>query len=140
MISYIVLVLTLGVVKLSVLLLYRRLFVGRFFNGYSLTMSALVVLWSLSFTFAYAFQCGTKLSYYWTSAATIEEYCDNTNAIDLGFVVSDVMTDLLLLATPLPIIWRLQLSMPQRIGLCGIFLLGLLQVTVSPSKVAQSDR
>lgn len=46
----------------------------------------------------------TELWYFWTSAATIEKYCDNTDAIELGFVVSDVATDLMILAIPLPIV------------------------------------
>ena len=126
MILYIMLTLTLGVIKLSVLLLYRRLFVGSLFHHYSMTMCMVTVLWSLSFCFAFAFQCGTRLQYFWTSVAAIEEHCDDTNAIELAFVVTDVATDLMVLAIPQPIVWKLHLSTPQKVGLCGIFLLGTL--------------
>lgn len=115
-----------GTVKLSVLLLYRRLFVGRFFQRYSLSMCVVIVLWSLSFFFASAFECGFNIAYYWTSVAAVEEYCDNLNASDLGFVMSDVITDLMILIIPIPIIWRLQMSTTNKIGLTGVFLLGLL--------------
>lgn len=117
---------TFGVIKLSVLLLYRRLFLGRLFNRYSLAMCAVIILWSLSFFFAFAFQCHTDIVHWWTSAATIEKYCDNTNALNLAFVISDVLTDLMILIIPIPIVWKLQMSTTTKIGLTGIFLLGLL--------------
>lgn len=118
--------LTLGVIKLSVLLFYRRLFVGSIFRNYTLALCVIIVLWSFSFFFATAFQCGTHLDSYWTSVALIEKYCTNTAAIDLGFAVSDVVTDLMIIATPQPVVWQLQMSKPQKLALCGIFGLGLL--------------
>ena len=118
--------LTFGIIKLSVLLLYRRLFVGSLFNFYSLVMSGVIALWSLSFFFAFAFQCGTDIANWWTSAATIETYCDNTSALIVCFAISDVITDLMILITPLPIVWRLQMSVANKVGLTAIFLLGML--------------
>ena len=115
-----------GVIKMSVLLLYRRLFVGRSFNHYSLIMCGVIALWSLGFFFAFAFECGTDLANYWTSAETIERYCVNTDALDVGFVISDVLTDVFILAIPIPIIWKLHMSIVNKVGLTCIFLLGLL--------------
>ena len=124
--SYLVMSLTFGIIKLSVLLLYRRLFVGSLFNFYSLAMCVVIALWSLSFFFAFAFQCGTNIANWWTSAATIEAYCDNTSALIVGFGISDVITDVMILTTPLPIVWRLQMSIANKVGLTAIFLLGML--------------
>ena len=124
--SYLIMSLTFGVIKLSVLLLYRRLFVGSLFNSYSLAMCGVIALWSLSFFFAFAFQCGTDIANWWTSAATIEAYCDNTSALNVAFVISDVITDVMILIIPLPIVWRLQMSTANKVGLTVIFLLGLL--------------
>lgn len=118
--------LTYGIIKLSVILLYRRLFVGRLFNRYSLALCVVIALWSLSFFFAFAFQCGTDIANWWTSPATIKAYCDNTNAVILGLVISDVLTDVMILLIPIPIIWKLQMSTKNKIGLTGVFLLGLL--------------
>lgn len=115
-----------GVIKMSVLLLYRRLFVGRSFNHYSLVMCGVIALWSLGFLFAFAFECGTNLANYWTSVHTIEQYCVNTDALYVGFVVSDILTDIMILAIPIPIVWKLQMSVVNKVGLTCIFLLGLL--------------
>ena len=76
--------------------------------------------------FAFAFMCGPDLSNAWISLATYEEHCDNTSALSLAFVASDVGTDLLALAIPIPIVWKLQKTALQRLAICGIFLLGLL--------------
>ena len=124
--SYLVMCLVFGTIKLSVLLLYRRLFVGRLFNLYSLALCGVIVLWSLSFFFAFAFQCGTDIVNWWTSPATIEAYCDNTSALIVAFSISDVVTDIMILTIPLPIVWRLQMSTANKVGLTGIFLLGML--------------
>ena len=124
--TYLIMCLTFGMIKLSVLLLYRRLFVGPIFNLYSLAMCGVIALWSLSFFFALAFQCGTHIAASWTSLAMIEAYCDNTSALNVAFVVSDVITDVMILIIPLPIVWRLQMSTANKIALTGIFLLGML--------------
>ena len=119
-------ILAFGVIKMSVLLLYRRIFVGRTFNHYSLVMCGVIALWALGFFFAVAFSCGTNLANFWTSAQTIEQYCVNTNALYLGFAISDVLTDILILAIPIPIVWKLHMSVENKVGLTCIFLLGSL--------------
>ena len=126
--SYLVMSLTFGFIKLSVLLLYRRLFVivGSLFKFYSLAMCGVIALWCLSFFFAFAFQCGTDITNWWTSVATVEAYCDNTSAIIVAFGISDVVTDIMILITPLPIVWRLQMSTANKVGLMAVFLLGML--------------
>ena len=115
-----------GVIKMSVLLLYRRLFVGRSFNHYSLVMCGVIALWSLGFLFGFAFQCGTDITNYWTSLKTVQKYCASHHAMNFGFAISDVLTDLLILAIPIPIVWKLQMSIATKVGLTCIFLLGLL--------------
>ena len=102
-----VLALTLGTIKLSVILLYRRIFIGRLFNHYTLALCALIAFWSLSFIFATAFQCDAHIECWWSSISTMREHCVDTAALSLGFGISDVITDLMVLAIPLPIIWKL---------------------------------
>ena len=118
--------LTYGLIKLSVLFLYRRLFFGTVFRWYSLAVLILLASWSIAFFFAFAFQCGTHPQYWWTSVETIQKYCSRDDISSLVFAVTDVFTDLLVLATPIPIIWKLQMSRTNKIGLSFIFMLGLL--------------
>ena len=120
--------LTFGMIKLSVVFLYQRLFLGNFFHYYTIGLSCLIVAWSLAFFFAFAFQCGTHPQYWWTSVDTIVKYCDNDAQSGLAFAISDVITDLMVLGTPLPIIWTLQKTGAEKVGLSVIFGLGFLYV------------
>lgn len=89
-------------------------------------MCVVIVFWSAAFFLAHVFGCGTHMAYLWTSPATLEEHCVNLGELSLGFGVSDVLTDIMTLAIPIPIVWKLQLSMANKFCLMGIFLLGLL--------------
>ena len=117
-------------IKLAVLFFYRRIFVGRVFKWYSSILSFVLVAWALAFAFAFAFQCGTHPEWWWTSLETIAK-CNNSAWSNLGFAVSDVATDLLVLVTPLPIIWKLQRGVGDKIGLSLIFGLGLLSTAAA---------
>ena len=118
--------LTYGLIKLSVLFMYRRLFFGRVFRWYSMAVLLLIASWAIAFFFAFAFQCGTHPQYWWTSVSTIQKYCDDDAISTLVFAVTDVFTDLVVLATPIPIIWKLQMTNTNKLGLSLIFMLGLL--------------
>ena len=72
--------------------------------------------------------CGSNAANWWTSVTTIMEHCTNTNALELSFAVTDVLTDILVLAIPIPIVWKLQISSANKFALTGIFLLGALSV------------
>lgn len=124
---------TLGIVKLSVVLLYRRIFqVSPTFNIYSIILCVLIVVWSVSFFFANIFQCGSHFWASWTSRKTIAKFCDNINDTTVAFCLTDVITDLLVLLAPAPMIWRLHMSVAERVGLIGIFALGFLWVSLPP--------
>lgn len=109
-------------VKLSVLLLYRRIFpltwplwICAFLSvGYAIAVSV---------TISVACQ---PTSYFWTQWA---EPLGGKCVVDLqafyiwnGF--ANLMTDVIILCVPLPIIWKLQMPRKQKIAVCGIFLLG----------------
>ena len=119
---------TYGTLKLSVLLLYRRIFVGRMFQRVSLAMVVLVALWVTAFFFGTLFQCGRRPEWFWQSSAAVKEHCFHYKYIQLGHASSDVATDLMVLALPVPPIWKLHMSMVQKISLTFTFLLGLVLV------------
>ena len=125
-IGYIVMAIAFGVIKLSVLLLYRRIFIGSLFHVWSLTICGLIIMWSLSFTLGFGFECGTDASHLWRSTKDSTSHCIDTTSISMAFAVSDLITDLLILAIPIPFVLRLQKSLGERLQICGIFLLGLL--------------
>lgn len=120
---------TYGCLKLSVLFLFRRIFLGKTFSITSIIVTVIVSLWAVSFFFATLFQCGKRPSYLWESPKALAQHCGDYKYIQLGHATSDVATDLLVLGIPIPIIWKLHMSAQQRIGLLFVFLLGYMYVT-----------
>ena len=128
--------LTYGCIKLSVLFLYRRLFIGTTFHYYSLTLCALLFTWTLAFFFAFAFSCGVHPEYWWLSPTTRAK-CDYAafRKYNLAFAVSDVVTDLMVLLTPLPIVWKLKMSIGERVGVSVVFGLGFLSTAAAVARL-----
>ncbi|KAL2835487.1 hypothetical protein BJY01DRAFT_252611 [Aspergillus pseudoustus] len=114
---------TVPMVKLSVLLLYRRIF--------RLTW-ALYFCAFLSIGYMIAVTAGISLacvptSYFWT------QWVDPLNGghcrINLYLFylwngVANLFTDVIILCLPMPIVWRLQMPRSQKWAISGIFLLG----------------
>ena len=96
----------------------------------------LIALWTTAFFFARVFACGTHFRAFWGTSKSIVEYCGPYQAIELGFGVSDIATDLFVLATSVPSVWRLQMPRTQKIVLTVIFLLGLMSTASAAVRVA----
>ena len=121
-------IVTYGALKLSALLFFRRIFVGNLFNLVSIAATILVVGWAVAFFFATLFQCGRDPAWLWTSTKDVMVHCSDYKYIQLGYATSDVATDLVVLAIPLPIIWKLHMSVAQKLRLTFTFLLGYMYV------------
>jgi hypothetical protein len=97
----------LGAVKLSFVFFYRRIFTKNAapkFNIATWFMIGLIIAWTLSFFFAITFICGTDFSAYWTSTTVEKANCVDTDALHNAFAVSDVITDLLIITLPIPMV------------------------------------
>ncbi|KAH7413886.1 hypothetical protein DE146DRAFT_750076 [Phaeosphaeria sp. MPI-PUGE-AT-0046c] len=122
-------ILSIGLIKLSVLLLYRRLFnVSRIFNIYSAVLIALTVFWTVGFLAANIFQCGTYPAAAWTSGKMLIKYCDDISMATTSRAITNAVMDLLIVVSPLPIIWQMRMSLTQKIQVTGIFALGFMAV------------
>ena len=100
-------VLALGLVKLSVLYFYRRIFsVKAFYKPFdvaALLMTWTVILWTILFFFAFLFSCGTHIDANWTTLENSAQYCVIPNLI-IALVSSDMICDFLILMLPLPMV------------------------------------
>ena len=96
-------VISLGLIKMSCMLFYRRIF--RNGNTASTiawwTIVAIVIIWAISFFFTELLICGPNVYYLWSTLEN-EEKCNNTQIIQNTFASSDVFTDLLVLIYPIP--------------------------------------
>ncbi|APA08412.1 hypothetical protein sscle_03g031820 [Sclerotinia sclerotiorum 1980 UF-70] len=134
-ISQLLIIPALGALKLSVVMLYRRIFVGKTFNTISIIVCIVIVAWTISFFFATVFECGRDLGLLWHSLKTFKMDCGKYKYIQLGHAASDVATDLIVLALPLPVIWNLHMTKERKIGLSLIFLLGLLSTAAGTARL-----
>lgn len=142
--------LALGLNKISVLFMYRRIFsISRRMRVIILTTIVLVGAWIVALFFAEVFQCSTKFWANWGSSYDIRTQCNKTTMIVFAVCLTDSIFDLTILVMPIPLvcakssllnsdvklifrqIWQLRLSTEKKIGLLSIFLLGVVYVCSS---------
>ena len=111
--------------KLSILHLYRRIFSNRTFHMAIWYMYAITLLWGVSFFFVNLFRC-IPVSYAWRAMMS-PHHCISLSA-NYANAVSTILTDLMILVSPMPLIWRLQMPTRQKIIVSAMFLLGALYV------------
>ena len=110
--------------KTSFLFLYYRIFgVVKYFR-YALWGTAIIV-WSFwAACTIVAFLGCLPFARNWDR--TIPGHCVNLTAFFRWNGVCNLLIDFLILLLPLPMVWRLNISIRQRIELSGVFLLGVL--------------
>ncbi|EED16333.1 conserved hypothetical protein [Talaromyces stipitatus ATCC 10500] len=115
---------SLGFSKTSVLCFYRRVFfISHRFMIVNTVLIVVVVLWAVSFFFATAFQCRDPTTL-WSTFEYARTNCVDTIPFYYAVSISGFITDIMILASPLPVIYRLRLPLKSRIAVAGIFLLG----------------
>ncbi|OAG24768.1 hypothetical protein CC77DRAFT_1005711 [Alternaria alternata] len=124
-----------ALIRISVGLFYHRLFSVACPNfRYQVHANTLLnVIWLVGLNLAAAFEC-TPVSAFWDKGIEGAK-CMPTLNIQLGSVVPSVVLDLIALIMPLPIIWKLQLSMQRKVMLLGTFVLGYSVIFLSVGRL-----
>ncbi|CAJ2507426.1 Uu.00g086120.m01.CDS01 [Anthostomella pinea] len=118
------------VIKLSVLLFYRRIFAIRAARLVNNVFIGLTAAWGISFTFAVAFQC-TPVSTLWEKFEyEYEPYCVQVFPLYFGHAISDLILDVFIFILPIPHLWSLKMPQRQKLAVGGIFLLGAIVVAI----------
>ena len=133
--------LSLGVIKTSVLLFYRRIFCtgsNRKFHWASIVMVALTIAWTIGFLVPMAIPCKPPQMPPSPMAKLppTHGWCSNLMAFQQAFVLSDFLMDLLVILFPVPVIWSLQMTRSRKAAVTGIFALGCLSVAASAARFA----
>ena len=108
--------------KLSVLLFYNRIFSIPKFRIVLYVLGATVAAWWIAMQFTVIFEC-TPIDFSWDQRGG-HGHCINLDKFFLGQAIPNIVTDIVLLSIPLPMIWHLQLPRSQKMALSGVFLLG----------------
>ncbi|KAF2726648.1 hypothetical protein EJ04DRAFT_452918 [Polyplosphaeria fusca] len=140
--SLIIFAATNGFVKLSVLAMYKRIFViaPSWRNArnifFAVTMT-IIGMWAVAFTFTYMFMCGVDYDIMWNAETQVVlQKCVNTFMVAYSHSISDFITDALVILIPLPFIWQLHLPLGRKLGVCFVFLLGVLSTAASGVRLA----
>lgn len=114
-------------IKISILLMYRRIFsVDSSFRLHSLLLGIVVVAFWFAATVATIFYC-RPFGYSWMGLE-LNKHCFDYNAFWMATGIIEVVIDVTILALPVRMVLKLQLTRKQRALITFIFLLGSLQV------------
>ena len=108
-------------VKLSVLFLYRRLFPNRRLHIIIYCVGAFIVCYTIAGVLVPIFEC-RPVEAAWEPFVKGDCVQLNTESIVTGLF--NVITDVVTLILPMPMLWRLQISRNRKLQLTGMFLTG----------------
>jgi len=96
-----------GFIKMSFVLFYRRLFlvdktIQRCRNIYLHGLAAVVISCTVAFFMAILFSCRGHVAAWWQPPETRHESCIDISSMLLAFTISDFVTDVMIIATPMP--------------------------------------
>lgn len=112
-------------VKISILLLYRRIFTTPSFKRATTVVGIACISWLIAALFCLAFQCHTDAERY-NADSIFSSQCIDLKAYWAATTGSNMALDLVILCMPLYMVWNLKLATHQKIWLSGTFALGTL--------------
>ncbi|KAI1384737.1 uncharacterized protein F4822DRAFT_371725 [Hypoxylon trugodes] len=122
-VTQLLMIATYGFIKLSIIFFYRRIFImnaGDRFNLVTIICACAIVAWTLAYIFAVAFDCGTHWGAHWGAVADLFAYCHGgfeVQQIVESLLITDLITDVIIIALPMPRIWGLRLTLERKIDL-----------------------
>ncbi|KAF3766659.1 hypothetical protein M406DRAFT_355317 [Cryphonectria parasitica EP155] len=129
----------LGIIKLSVLFFYRRIFAIRAFRIINNVFIVITIAWTIAITFALAFQCYPVHNFWDLFESEYTEHCVEVTALYLAVAVSDMVLDILIFLLPVPHLYSLKMPLGRKLAVCGIFLLGSIVVACGVTRVIIFD-
>lgn len=110
--------------KLSILLMYHRIFEHvRYFRPVAVVLGTLVVAWGIISVSLSGFFC-VPFEKNWNPL--VQGRCMNVYAVWTANAVNTILTDVAILVLPMPKVWKLHLRAPQRVAILLTFALGFL--------------
>ncbi|GAB1314742.1 PTH11-type G-protein coupled receptor protein [Madurella fahalii] len=114
--------------KLSILLMYYRIFHVPYFKKVAYGIAAFIIAWVICITFLFIFICipVEKLWY-----PDLPGHCIDQVGTWIANAASTILSDIAILVLPIPQVWKLQLRRPEKVGITVAFCLGFFVVFAS---------
>ncbi|KAK2607151.1 hypothetical protein N8I77_005853 [Diaporthe amygdali] len=126
--------------KTSILLLYIRIFrVHHWFRYANYLLIAYIWMWGLSVCLVTILAC-KPVPFQWEQyAGATDGVCIDQLAFFRWVGPPNIIHDVVMLVIPLPVVWKLQMQLRQKLALSCVFLVGSLQVSSDPSYFPSSE-
>ncbi|KAI1329842.1 hypothetical protein F5Y16DRAFT_396950 [Xylariaceae sp. FL0255] len=121
---------TIGLTKLAICKLYRTLFPGKFVYIILCITAFILIATPVATVIALLVAC-RPFSANWGSAEEQKTHCFNKEALFVWASLPNIITDLVLLSIPLPIVWRLHTTAKLKVALSVTFVIGGLGLVAS---------
>ncbi|KAI9728970.1 MAG: hypothetical protein M1828_000055 [Chrysothrix sp. TS-e1954] len=129
-----------GFIKISIVYFYRRIFIVSKRSSFNLVthiFNVILFLWSVTFVLIVIFPCGRHVDVSWGPPDQQELWCQKIgHTSEEGLTTSDFILDIFLLLLPLPLIWKLHMSITRRLQVTGIIILGLSAIAASAVRLS----
>ena len=112
-------------VKISILLLYRRIFITGKYKKATMIVGLACLAWLVAALLCLAFQCHTDAERY-NAESLFSNQCIDLKAYWVSVTGSNMALDIVILSMPLYMVWSLRLATRRKVALSGIFALGAL--------------
>ncbi|KAL8787667.1 MAG: hypothetical protein Q9213_002098 [Squamulea squamosa] len=119
--SIVLYIVSLAATKVSILLLYRRIFPNREFHAIIWGVGLFVVAFTIANVLSIIFSC-RPINGAWNPLIKAKRI--NTEAAILAVACLTTATDFIILALPLPLVWKLHLPTVRKFQITLVFLLG----------------
>jgi hypothetical protein len=111
--------------KLSILLLYHRIFPSKTFTRILWAVGAFILAYTITSSMVNLLQC-VPIEANWNPKAAATAKCVKFGSELIALSTINAVTDLVLLVLPMPLLWRLHVNLKRKIQLMGMFALGAL--------------
>ncbi|CBF87153.1 CFEM domain-containing protein [Aspergillus nidulans FGSC A4] len=125
----------LAVIKISMLLLYLRIFPNRNLRIATFIMLAIVSMWGVAYTLVIIWICSPR-SFAWLGwDGEHTGTCVNSMVVQVSHAILNIVFDVIVLGMPLPVLLRLDMSKTKKAGVCVMFLTGFIVTALSIVRV-----
>ena len=114
-----------GVTKTSILLLYLRIFVQRWFRITTICIMSVVIAFTIASVMASIFQC-SPIEFAFDKKIPGGGKCINLTILWFFGAGFNILSDFVIIALPIPVIRSLKLPIRSKVALGGVLSLGLL--------------
>lgn len=111
-------------IKFSILAFYRRIFPINTLRFTTYALIGIIAIWWVTVALISILNC-TPIDYNWDRTQP-GGHCLDPEIFAIAISIPNIVTDLIILLLPLPVIWKLQLHFKKKMALSAIFSLGIL--------------